>query len=233
MSKSILVVEDDPVVETLITELLGADGYAVQSAATLFRARGAVERTPPDLIILDRNLPDGDGLDFCRELKKEERTQGIPILFLSAAEKSPGQRVKGLEAGADDYLVKPFNNAELVSRVKTILRRAYGPPPVKFVLTADSLRLDVDARKVTAGPAEIALSEKEFDLLRAFLERPDRVLSRDALIQLVWGEGRELELAHKGVDVVVSNLKKKLGQAGTKIDTVRGIGFRFNSKTHD
>ena len=227
---TILVVDDDAVVEALIVELLRAGGYAVQTASSIFRARGAVERTPPDLIILDRNLPDGDGLDFCLELKKAERTKGIPILFLSAAEKGPAQRVKGLDAGADDYLSKPFNNAELVSRVKTVLRRAYGPPPVKSVLAADSLRLDVEARKVTAGRSEIALTEKEFDLLRAFLERPDRVLSRDALIQIVWGEGQELELAHKGVDVVVSNLKRKLGESGAKIDTVRGIGFRFNSE---
>ncbi|MBI4057338.1 MAG: response regulator transcription factor [Elusimicrobia bacterium] len=223
----ILVVDDDKHISKLLEEVLQEEGYTIQMAHTLFNAQGLLQRTPPDLIVLDRHLPDGDGVDLCLQLKKEERTKNIPILFLTAKKEVP-ERVLGLRAGGDDYLTKPFSPQELTARVKAILRRSMIPVAGKALLEAGPVRLDMEARKAYFNNKELELWPKEYDLLVTFLERRNRVLTRDFLMQHVWGSGKEAELTSNVVDVTIGNLRKKLSHFGDSITAVRGYGYRFD-----
>ncbi|MBI4052330.1 MAG: response regulator transcription factor [Elusimicrobia bacterium] len=224
----ILVVDDDKNVSSLMEQVLKGEGYNVQTAPNIFRAQGILQRSQPDLIILDRRLPDGDGIDFCMQIRKDSRTHSIPVLFLTATKKGVPDKVLGLEVGGDDYLTKPFSPEELSARVKAILRRTIAPASNKSILEAGLLRLDLDARKAYANNKELSLWPKEYDLLATFLERMNRVLTREFLLQRVWGAGKEMELNTNVVDVTVGNLRKKLGKLGENIVAVRGFGFRFD-----
>lgn len=228
MKISILIVDDDKGITAMVEHLLQEEGYAVRTADTLFKAQGMVRKSPPDLIILDRQLPDGDGVDFCIQLRKDERTIKTPILFLTS-KKSVVDRVLGLRVGGDDYLVKPFSNEEILARLKAILRRTMDTAQAeKVVLTGGPVRLDLDARRAYLNKEEIGLWPKEYELLSAFLRNPDRVLSREVLLDRVWGVDKGVELSTNVVDVTVGNLRKKLGSFGKAITAVRGVGFRLD-----
>ena len=223
----ILVLEDQPATSDLIAEVLKEEGFEVKVVDTLAKARADIARAVPELFILDRNLPDGDGLDLCRELRESEKTATVPLLILTA-KKAVEDRVSGLKGGADDYLTKPFNTEELVARVEALLRRS-GKAEEPASQLAGEIKLDRDSRKAFVGKKEVALSAKEFDLLWYLMYRRNRVLTRDFLLQHVWGYESGLNLTTKVVDVTLSHLRDKLGPAANIIVAVRGFGYRLDA----
>lgn len=222
----ILVVEDQAATSDLIRDILRQDGYEVQTVDSLQKARTCLDRALPELLILDRSLPDGDGLDICKALRAEPKSSTLPVLILTAR-KSVEEKVLGLKGGADDYLAKPFNTEELIARVEALLRRA-GKIPEPSEQKAGDLVLNHESRKASLKGKPLALSAKEFDLLWCLLHRRNRVLTRDFLLQHVWGYEEGLDLTTKVVDVTLSHLREKLGAVSAKIAAVRGFGYRFD-----
>ncbi len=227
MKAQILIVEDQPATSGLIVDVLETEGYETRVVDRLEKARASIKKAPPELVVLDRNLPDGDGLMLCAELRADPATSGLPILILTA-QKAVEQKVTGLKQGADDYITKPFNTEELVARVEALLRHT-GKLDEPTVQTAGDLKLDRDARKAYLKAKEIALSAKEFDLLWFLMYRRNRVLSRDFLLQHVWGYEQGLDLTTKVVDVTLSHLRDKIGPSAEMIVAVRGFGYRFDA----
>ena len=228
MKAQILVVEDQPATSDLIEEILKGEGYEVKVVDTLTKARANLARALPELLILDRSLPDGDGLELCHELRKEEKSANLPLLILTA-QKAVEEKVAGLKGGADDYLAKPFNTEELLARVEALLRRTSRTEEPSILAVGD-LKLDRSSRKAFSKNKEMGLSAKEFDLLWFLMYRKNRVLTRDFLLQHVWGYDSGLDLTTKVVDVTLSHLRDKLGPAAEMIVAVRGFGYRFDDK---
>ena len=227
MRAQILVVEDQAATSELILEVLKEEGFEVKVMDTLTAARHEIARALPELMILDRNLPDGDGLDLCRELRASAKTASFPILFLTA-KKAVEDRVSGLKGGADDYLTKPFNTEELVARVEALLRRS-GKHEEPATQAVGEIKLDRDSRKAYVKGKEIPLSAKEFDLLWYLIYRRNRVLTRDFLLQHVWGYESGLNLTTKVVDVTLSHVRDKIGPSADMIVAVRGFGYRLDA----
>jgi len=221
MKGAILVVEDEQAIADLVRAYLRRDGFEVIWASSGEQALEELPRHPVRLVVLDIGLPGIDGFEVCRRLRA--RT-GVPILVLSARDDEV-DRVAGLEAGADDYVTKPFSPRELVARVKAILRRASGPGEVVGggTLSAGDVELDRASRTVTAGGEPVELTAREFDLLAALLSHPGVVLSRDRLLELVWGG--EFAGGTRTVDVHVAQLRGKLGRPDL-VQTVRGAGYK-------
>jgi two-component system, OmpR family, response regulator len=217
-----LVVEDDRKMAALLRRGLAEEGYAADVARTGNDAIGMARETTYDVVVLDVMLPDLDGLSVCREL----RSSGVwtPILMLTARDRIQ-DRVAGLDAGADDYLTKPFSFAELLARLRALARRGMAERPT--VLQVGSLRLDPATRQVWRGEVQIDLSAKEFTLLEAFMRRPGQVLSRLELLGHAWDAGYTSR--SNVVDVYVGYLRAKIDQpfGYTAIETVRGAGYRL------
>ena len=211
----------------MIQEVLREEGFEVRICETLQKARAALLKGAPDLMIIDRGLPDGDGLDLCRDLREAEKTAKLPILILTA-HKGVSDKVEGLKGGADDYIVKPFNTEELVARVEAILRRS-GMIEQPETLTVGTVKLDGKSRRTYVKGKEVPLSGKEFDLLWFLMHRKNRVLTRDFLLQHIWGYESGLDLTTKVVDVTLSHLREKLGPAASMIVAVRGFGYRLDT----
>ena len=228
MKAQILVVEDQAATAELISEILKEEGFEVKVVDSLQEARESLERGTPELLILDRQLPDGDGLDLCRELRAQAKTAALPLLILTG-KKAVEEKVSGLKGGADDYLTKPFNTEELVARVEALLRRA-GKIEEPSQQTANDVRLDRESRKAYVKSKDVPLSAKEFDLLWFLMYRRNRVLTRDFLLQHVWGYESGLDLTTKVVDVTLSHLRDKLGPSADMIVAVRGFGYRLDAK---
>ena len=222
----ILIVEDQAVTADLILEVLKAEGYEAQVVDTLAKTRARLKKTPPELIILDRNLPDGDGVDLLADIRADKRTAAMPVIILTA-KKDVADKIAGLRIGADDYVAKPFNTEELIARVEALLRRA-GKGEERAVLETSGVMLDREARKAWASGRDISLSAKEFDLLWFLVSRKNHVLTRDFLLQHVWGYDADMDLTTKVIDVTLSHLKQKLGPVAEKIVAVRGFGYRFD-----
>ncbi|HBL18188.1 MAG TPA: DNA-binding response regulator [Elusimicrobia bacterium] len=222
----ILVVEDEPNTQEYITEALGEGGFEVEAAGSLGQARTRLRSGEFDVLVIDRGLPDGDGLDLCAELRGKPATKDTPILFLSAKQTTE-DRVAGLRTGGDDYLCKPFEAAELIARIDAILRRSRrsGLPDV---LSAGALRLDLDARKALVRGKPIPLWAKEFDLLALLMNQKGRVVSRDFLLRRIWGYDEQSRPGTKVVDITISHLRDKLGPLGENLVTVRGLGYRLD-----
>jgi DNA-binding response OmpR family regulator len=219
---AILIVEDEQAIADLIRAYLRREGFEVVWARSGEQALEELPRHPVRLVVLDIGLPGIDGFEVCRRLRS--RT-GVPILILSARDDEV-DRVAGLEAGADDYVTKPFSPRELVARVKAILRRAAGGPAVGGgALMVGEVELDRAARVVTVAGAPVELTAREFDLLAALLAHPGVVLSRDRLLDLAWGG--EFAGGTRTVDVHVGQLRAKLGRAGF-VETVRGAGYKVS-----
>jgi DNA-binding response OmpR family regulator len=224
----ILVVEDEHDIANLIKHALERGGdAAVVTAATGAAALKSVMDALPDLIILDLNLPFIDGLDLCRILRSRAETARVPIIMLTART-AESDRIAGFEHGADDYVTKPFSLRELSARVRAVLRRAQGAAPVAAARAPYSgrhLQADFDAVAIAVDGAAVRLTRREFELLRFLVENRNRVLSRDRLLERVWGLDRSVET--RSVDVHVGRLRSKLGSAGAQIETVIGLGYRF------
>ncbi|MEZ4339335.1 MAG: response regulator transcription factor [Sandaracinaceae bacterium] len=211
----VLIVDDDPELADLLERSLGRDGHAVTSVGSLAAARDAAGDAH-DVIILDVGLPDGSGLELCRTLRAAG--DATPILLLTA-QSEVGQRVSGLDAGADDYVVKPFALAELRARVRALARRRDSAPAV--VYEAGDVRLDLSARRARRGGREVELTPREWVLLECLATSPGRAVSRERLLDEGWGEITEGAAA--SLEVIVGRIRRKLGRA--VIRTVRGHGY--------
>jgi two-component system response regulator MprA len=216
MSEAILVVDDDQPIRRMLERTLAAEGYAVTGAADGGAALAAVEHAVPDLILLDVGLPGLDGYEVCRRV----RGKGLatPILMLTARD-ALDDRVDGLDSGADDYVVKPFETAELLARIRALLRRGRTPAEL---LAFNDLVLDIATRTATRAGVEVSLSAREADLLELLLRNQRRVVTREAALTSVWGTAHAATA--NTVDRYVSYLRRKLGDPPV-IETVRGVGF--------
>ncbi|MGH7414203.1 MAG: response regulator [Candidatus Rokuibacteriota bacterium] len=227
-TQRVLIVEDEPDIRGLLVFHLEREGYQVTTSRNGVEAMRLARTTPPDLVLLDQMLPEMDGLEVCRRLRQDPGTQAIPIVMLTARGDEV-DRVLGLEMGADDYVVKPFSPRELVARVRAVLRRTR-PSPGTAPLTVGRLTIDAAAHIVTVDDAPVALTRKEFDLLRALVEARGRVLSREFLLDHVWGYAAAGEIESRTVDVHVRRLRQKLGAEGQRIGTVTGVGYRLEAE---
>jgi DNA-binding response OmpR family regulator len=221
----VLVVEDEQDIAALIKHALERSGDAqvdvVGSGDTALRA---VTDHTPDLVILDINLPVMSGTEVCRVIRAQPATADTAIIMLTART-GEADRVAGLDLGADDYVTKPFSLRELAARVRAVLRRKRGGVVAPSVYEGRHLRADFDAVAITVDNEEIRLTRREFELLRFLVENRNRVLSRDRLLERVWGYDRYIET--RSVDVHVGRLRAKLGPAGPQIETIVGLGYRF------
>ena len=221
---TILVVEDETSIASFVAAYLRNAGYAVRSASSAQAALAELTSKLPELIILDLNLPDGDGVELCRRIRKGS---DVPILMLTARDEDV-DKIIGLEVGADDYMTKPFNPRELVARVKSVLRRA--APERRRSETAElshgDLVINSGKREVYVGDEEIRLAPKEFDLLWELLDHRGIVLTRDQLLERVWGYTFAGDT--RTVDVHVRQIRRKLGDA-SPIVTVWGVGYKVTS----
>jgi DNA-binding response OmpR family regulator len=216
---TVLVVDDEPNIADLIELYLSREGFRVVKATTGAGGVQAVAEHRPRLVVLDVGLPDVDGLEVCRRLRV---TSTIPVIFLTARD-SEVDRVLGLEMGADDYVTKPFSPAELVARVKAVLRRAEGPAAAEIVQVG-GVTIDIGRREVRVRDEVVAFTAKEFELLRFLAERPGLALSRQQILDGVWGYDWYGDA--RTVDVHLAQVRKKLDGA-VRIDTVRGTGYRL------
>jgi two-component system, OmpR family, response regulator RegX3 len=224
-SGCILFVEDENAISEPFSEALKRAGFEPVVARTAAQALDLAERLEPDLVLLDLRLPDGDGRDVCRQLR---RSSDVPIVMLTASG-TETDRIIGLELGADDYVVKPFSSGEVISRIRAVLRRAaWREPDAKETIGAGELELDLAARHVTLAGEELKLPRKEFDLLAELARHAGEVVGREDLMARVWDVN--WFGSTKTLDVHIRSLRKKLGDDPadpTYIETVRGVGFRF------
>lgn len=219
----VLVVEDEPAQREVLAYNLEAEGFAVSKAENGDDALLFVDEDQPDIIVLDWMLPGVSGIEICRRLKTRPDTREIPIIMLSARSEEV-DRVRGLETGADDYVVKPYSVIELMARVRTQLRRVR-PASAGQVLEFEDIRLDSETHRVTRGEDMLKLGPTEFRLLSTFMEKPGRVWSREQLLDRVWG--RDIYVDTRTVDVHIGRLRKALCQHGgdDPVRTVRGAGY--------
>jgi two-component system, OmpR family, phosphate regulon response regulator PhoB len=217
---TVLLVEDEPAQRAVLSYNLEAEGFRVAEAANGEEALIMVGEAAPDLILLDWMLPNVSGIEVCRRLKLRPETRGVPIIMLSARSEEV-DRVRGLETGADDYVIKPYSLVELMARVRAALRRTR-PATVGMVLEFQDIRLDPETHRVHRAGAEVKLGPTEFRLLSTFMEKPGRVWSREQLLDRVWG--RDIYVDTRTVDVHIGRLRKALGGEDV-LRTVRGAGY--------
>jgi phosphate regulon transcriptional regulator PhoB len=227
MAQRVLIVEDEPDIRDLLVFHLEREGFQAVTCKSGTDALRLARSSPPDLILLDLMLPEMDGLEVCRRLRQEPATRALPIVMLTARGDEV-DRVLGLELGADDYVVKPFSPRELVARIRAVLRRVH-PDAATAASTVGRLTIDPAAHVVTVDGAPVSLTRKEFDLLRALVEARGRVLSREYLLEHVWGYTAAGEIESRTVDVHVRRLRQKLGAEGQRVGTVTGVGYRLET----
>jgi len=228
MPSRVLIVEDEPDIRDLLTFHLEREGFHVGQSRTGADALRQIKLGLPDLVLLDLMLPEMDGLEVCRRLRQDPRTASLPIVMLTAKGEEV-DRVLGLELGADDYIVKPFSPKEVVARVRAVLRRSRGLDAGAPIVNG-RLSIDPGRHRVEVGGAVVELTPKEFDLLRALAEARGRVLSREFLLDRVWGYVAAGEIESRTVDVHVRRLRMKLGAEGRRIATVKGVGYRLEAE---
>jgi two-component system phosphate regulon response regulator PhoB len=228
MPANILLVEDEPAIQELIAANLTRAGHHVLRAGDAEAAQRLVRDALPDLILLDWMLPGTSGLDFARRLRAEERTRSVPLIMLTARGQEQ-DKVLGLEAGADDYITKPFSPRELVARIKAVLRRR-SPQTTEDVVEIGGLRLDPATHRVSAGSVPVNLGPTEFRLLHFLMTHAERVHSRTQLLDHVWGDHVFVE--ERTVDVHIRRLRAALELSGHDrlIQTVRGSGYRLSAE---
>jgi two-component system alkaline phosphatase synthesis response regulator PhoP len=230
MTKTVLVVDDEKDIRDLIAYNLSKEGFAVLTAADGNEALEKLGQTKAHVIVLDIMMPGMDGFDLCRTIRAQEATAKVPVLFLTARSAEVDQII-GLELGADDYIQKPVSPRVLVARVKSILRRSDMSAPVisedlnKEQIKIDGIDIDRASYRVKIDGSEVFFPRKEFELLFFLAAHPGRVYSRDTLLNQVWGDGAFV--VERTVDVHIFKVREKLGRFGEKIETVKGVGYRF------
>ncbi|MDD5116664.1 MAG: response regulator transcription factor [Candidatus Omnitrophica bacterium] len=229
MREKILIVEDEKDIIKMLDYNLKKEGFKVIDARDGEDALDLATREYPDLILLDLMLPGMDGLEVCKALKKETKTASIPIIMLTAKGQE-SDKVVGLELGADDYITKPFSPRELVARIKAVLRRAAEKEKLPEIFQAGDLRIDFARISVTVKGKTVTLTAKEFELLKTLLKAKGRVLSRDYLLDTIWGFDHAMEIQTRTVDVHIRTLRKKLKSESRRIVTVKNYGYRFEGE---
>ena len=227
MNKNILVIEDEPDIRKNLEYNLGREGFVVSSAASLNDANQKLSNNDDfSLLILDLMLPDGSGLDLCKKIKSEPKTENIPIIILTAKDDEV-DKVVGFELGADDYVTKPFSVRELILRIKAILKRGQKKEDlVEVERKFGDLIIDIESHEVYVNNNQINLTALEFRLLRQLVDRRGRVQSRDQLLEDVWGYSAEVTT--RTVDTHIKRLREKLGPMGKYVQTIRGVGYKFS-----
>ena len=221
MAQKILVVDDEHNIRDLATLYLEKEGFTVESAGSGTEALARFQAVQPAMVVLDVMMPGMDGFEVCRELRREH---DVPILMLTARSDDV-DKIVGLEIGADDYMTKPFNPREMVARVKAILRRFEGGRKPQNAMSVSNLSVDKARREARVDDEMLSLRTKEFDLLVAFVENPGIALTREALLETVWGYDYAGET--RTVDVHVQHLRSKLNGAKVQIETLRGVGYKL------
>jgi len=224
---SILVVDDEAAIRDMIAQSLRREGFHVATAADAAEARAAVVNQRPNLILLDWMLPDISGIELARQWKRDEMTRDLPVIMLTARVEED-DKIRGLESGADDYVTKPFSPRELVARINALLRRVQ--PEHETRLNIEGLELDMGSQRISNGGDLIEVGPTEYKLLQFFMTHPERVYTRDQLIDRVWGGNVYIE--DRTVDVHIRRLRKALGPSGFDrfVQTVRGSGYRFSTQ---
>ena len=221
---TILIVDDEEDIRELVQLYLVREGYGTLACETGEEALNLVRKEPPDLIVLDLMLPGIDGLQVCRKLKADGKTEAIPILMLTAKAED-ADVVTGLELGAEDYVTKPFSGKVLAARVRRILKRQGQSPEKTHVLKIHGLTIDADRREVCVKGKPVQLTFTEFNILHTLAKRPGIVFSRYKIVDAI--HGSDYLVTDRAVDVQIVSLRKKLGDCGQYIETVRGVGYRF------
>ena len=230
MSKKILIIEDEPDIRKTIEYNLSREGFEILTAASLKEGKELLDKSF-SLLVLDLMLPDGSGLDLCRELKSNQELMNIPIVILTAKDDEV-DKVVGFELGADDYVTKPFSVRELILRIKAILKRGSSQKneTVEIERQFGDLVIDIDSHEVFVNKEQISLTALELRLLSQLIDRRGRVQSRDQLLSDVWGYSAEVTT--RTVDTHIKRLREKLGTMGKYVQTIRGVGYKF-SRTPD
>lgn len=226
MKEKVLIVDDEKDIIKMLDYNLKKEGYRTIPVYDGEDALNRAVREIPDLIILDIMLPGIDGLEVCKILRRESKTAHIPIIMLTAKARET-DKIVGLELGADDYITKPFSPRELLARVKAILRRAQKKDEPSEILRIDDLAVDLATIQVRVKNKPVELTAKEFELLKALIKARPRVLSRDHLLDTIWGFDHAVEIQTRTVDVHIRTLRKKLKSAARHIVTVKSYGYRF------
>ncbi len=228
MAGKILVVDDEPAIREMIGFALSRAGFSYVEAADAAEAEATILRETPDLILLDWMLPGQSGIEFVKLLRSDPETRAVPVIMLTARGEEE-DKVRGLRDGADDYVTKPFAPKELVARIEAVLRRMK-PEATKETVRVNGLLLDPLSHRVTADERDLDLGPTEFRMLHVLMTHPERVYSRDQLLDLVWG--RNIHVGPRTVDMHVSNLRKALEASGYHrlIQTVHGRGYRFSTR---
>ncbi len=227
MTSRVLIIEDEPDIRKTIDYNLSKESFKVFQAGSIAEGEKSISDNSPDVIILDLMLPDGSGLDWCREMKSDADLGNIPIIILTAKDDEV-DKVVGFELGADDYVTKPFSVRELILRIKAILKRGDTPKAdlVEVKRQFGDLTIDVDFHEVFVDKVQISLTAQEFRLLRQLIDRRGRVQSRDQLLSDVWGYSSDVTT--RTVDTHIKRLREKLGPMGKYVQTIRGVGYKFS-----
>jgi len=226
MKETILIVEDEKDIVKMLEYNLKKEGFKTLSARDGEDALDLAVRQYPDLVILDLMLPGMDGLEVCKNLKGDIKTASIPVIMLTAKSQE-SDKIVGLELGADDYMTKPFSHRELIARIKAVLRRVKEKDRLPEVLKEGDLIIDLSKITVSVKDKPIELTAKEFELLKTLIKAKGRVLSRDYLLDTIWGFDHAMEIQTRTVDVHIRTLRKKLRSESKRIITVKNYGYRF------
>jgi two-component system phosphate regulon response regulator PhoB len=224
---NILVVDDEAAIRDMLSQTLRREGFNVITAADANEAKAEVVNQRPDLVLLDWMLPDVSGVELARQWKRDDLTRDLPVIMLTARVEED-DKIRGLESGADDYVTKPFSPRELMARISAVLRRAQ--PEREALVNFNGLELDIAGHRISAEGKQVEMGPTEYKLLQFFMTHPERVYTRDQLIDRVWGGNVYIE--DRTVDVHIRRLRKALSPVGYDnfIQTVRGSGYRFSTQ---
>jgi len=227
MSKKIILIEDDQDINRLVTHYLTKEGYIIKSSQDGIRGLQLIKQEKPDLVILDLMLPEMDGLEVCKRLRADSKTSALPIIMLTAKGEE-SDKIVGLELGADDYMTKPFSPKELVARIKALFRRSERHVEESTGFHYGPLSLDVSRHEVKVGGKTIQLTAKEFSLLLQLLKNKGRVLTRETLLDTVWGY--DSDVTTRTVDVHIRRLREKIPFLSEAIETVKSYGYKLKDE---